>query len=128
MSIENVIYQHLINHAGLAPLVGARVYPLMLPQDSPLPAIVYQRISTVPEITHGDTSPISRSRFQFSCWAGDYDAARDVAVQLRAALHGTGLTQVGPALLQNEIDDYEPTTRLVRIICDYSTWEGETYG
>ncbi len=116
MRIEEALYSYLSTYAGLAALVGTRIYPLVLPQNPTLPAITYQKVSRAGERAMSSPSPrVTRSRFQFSCWGTTYGSVKDVAAQLKAALQdyqglmgGTGGVTVLDADVANEQDIYEP--------------------
>jgi len=86
MKIEEALFSHLRNYIPLAGLVGERIYPLVLPRGSALPALTYQKISQTKERTLGNSSKITRARFQVSCWAASYAEGKEVAAQVQAAL------------------------------------------
>ncbi len=46
MSAETLLRAGLIAHAPLLALVGQRIYPDAIPEDQPLPAVVYVRSNT----------------------------------------------------------------------------------
>lgn len=124
--IEAAIRAHLIADAGLSALIDARVYPLQLPQRPALPAVTYQRISSTPT-QHRDAAAAAhkRTRFQFDCWAADYDAAAAVRTALEAAL-GTlaqaSEPRIDVALLQSERDNIDAAAGRWRATLDYFIW------
>jgi hypothetical protein len=127
--IGEVIYSKLTGYAGLAALVGTRVYPIQLPQRPTLPAVTYQRISTLPIHTRDNAhASLERPRFQFDCWGSSYAGARAVAQEMRNALATfpqASNPRVDVALMQNEIDDYEPDIGRWRVILDAFIWHEE---
>ena len=133
--IEQAFVEYL---SGEVALVGERIYPLRLPQNPALPAIVYQRISRPEDgMAHdGAGSGIAHPRFQFACYAnegdGGYDEAQRVAERLVVALNGfkgqmgsVNVNNVGAAIVDNAFDDYEPETRRVRVLVDVRFWHEE---
>lgn len=92
MSLEADLFTSLTHHAGLAALIGARLYPDAVPQGATLPALVYQRISTPRQHAMGSGCPVvtSRPRLQFTCWATTAAGALSLCEQLRAALQASG--------------------------------------
>jgi len=60
-------------------LAGARVYPRTVPQDPTLPLLTYLEISGVPWHMHQGISGIETARYQISCWAEKYLAAKQLA-------------------------------------------------
>jgi Protein of unknown function (DUF3168) len=104
----------------VADLVGTRVYPLRLPQQTPsttppvLPAIRYQRIDTVRapyrEMATGRSEYV-RPRFQIDCYATTPAGAQQVADAVRAQIDGfrgvsAGVT-IGGIALEDEGADLE---------------------
>lgn len=103
----------LTTDGPLSPLIGTRVYPLIRPQNSPLPAIRYQVVSDPrPEHLQGyDGARVSR--VQVDCFAETYIGARDVAEKAIAAVASPatvagiqfGRTSAeGPRDLYNDVD------------------------
>jgi hypothetical protein len=72
----------------------ATMWPKKLPQKPTLPAIVYQRISTVAPLTLSGTLDHGRIRLQLTSWANDYDGARALA----DAIRGQGPKSATPGL------------------------------
>ena len=129
MGIESALYAHLTTDVGLAALVGARVYPLALPQQPTLPALTYQRISTSPTQHRDSAEPQhSRIRMQIDCWAASYDSALSVRAAVRAAM-GTVAQASSPridaALLADDTDTYDPAPGRWRATLDYFIWSEE---
>lgn len=108
---EEAVYARLTAHAGTAALVGARVYPLKLPQTPTLPAVTYQRISATRESAMGSDTGITRARFQVTSHAASYSGVKALAEQVRQALQrysGTSATvTVHDCFLENEIDLFD---------------------
>jgi hypothetical protein len=131
MLIEEALRRHLGNHAGLAALVGPRIHPLVMPQGTVLPSVTYQKISCPVEYTMDDKS-LAHPRFQFDCWAASrpdgtsgYSIVKDVAAQVKAALHGfsgimggAGGVNVIGTWIEGETDLFEPDIKLYRISID----------
>lgn len=114
MSIEARLYAALTGHAGLAALIGARVYPVQLPQTPTLPSVTYLRVSTAP-IQHRDnpTPTYSQARFQIDGWTAGFDAMIALRRQVRFAMGAFQLAstpRVDVALLAGDRDllDAEP--------------------
>lgn len=128
MSAEEAVRAVLLADPTVAALVGDRVYPMHLPQTCVLPAIVYQRISTVGSIDLGGDTGLSRIRLQVTHWAEGFDAARALARATvgdpesveAGALTGysgdTGAGELQLVRLENLADvedaDWKPGTRI----------------
>ncbi len=131
--IEMAVRDRLINDATLGPLIGQRVYPLVLPHNAALPAIVYQRIST-PRITNQQgSSGLARPRLQLKSWATTFEAAYAVADAVRRSLDGfrgslgSASGNIGGVAIRsdNEFADYDPDMQLHCILQDYLIWHNE---
>ena len=115
MSLETDLVTYLKSYAGVAALVGARIEALEL--TNPLPAIVYQRISTPPGLAAGYLEP----RERLSCWAPDYAGAEALAAQVRLALdhyHGALGSTHALSHVVAERDDRDPETGFFRRILE----------
>lgn len=126
MSVETELVLTVLGTSGVAALIGARLYPLTRPQGVTLPAVRYQRISTVADAAHDGATGLAQCRFQFSIHASSYASAAAVAQALRRALHGQRGT-VGPGsstLVAGDLDDYEPTTQEYLRHVDVMVWTG----
>lgn len=114
---EESLYKHLINDIGVKAIIEERIYPLMLPQKSLLPAVTYQKVSG--ERLHslqGDTG-YTMPVFQISSRAETYAQCKALAEQIRLSLQnftgimgGTDGIDIGAVLLLGEIEGYEPDT------------------
>ena len=68
MRAEKVIYTLLGADVGVIALVGAKVYPSRIPQNTVMPAIVYEAISgheitpMMPKLAISSCAPASRSQ------------------------------------------------------------------
>jgi hypothetical protein len=125
MQFEAALFNYLKGYAGLAALVGTRIYPLIMPQNPTLPAVTYQKISGVVDYVMDGTS-IKRPRIQVDAWAKSYASARAVAEQVKAAfdrytgtMGGVGGVQVIGTWIENETDLFEPDTGLYRVSLDF---------
>lgn len=122
MSAENAIATVLQADAAVTALVGTRIYPLKMPQNPTLPAIVHQRISTTPDML-AEGPGFAPMRVQLSLWASSFDGARALAAAVVGVLHGyhgpIGIGGLRLARLLNLTDDYEPETKLFRVIADF---------
>lgn len=84
--IEETLFTRLSTFAGLTALVGPRIYPVIMPQGTTKPAVVYQRISSTRDSCMVDDAGIVRARFQVTVWAISHASAIAVKEQIRLAL------------------------------------------
>jgi hypothetical protein len=125
VSIESDLYSYLSTYAGLIPLVGDRIYPLVAPQSVQAPYCTYQKISSGRQYSHSGFSNLSRPRMQVSCFAPTYLQAKAVAIQVIAAIEAwPGSGSVQAAFTENEQDLYDPDTKLYYIPVDFFVYYG----
>lgn len=69
---------------------GTRVYPRKLPPDVPLPAAVYQMVSSPEQesLYHGGANSLRQQRWQVDIYETTYTAAETLAIALYPFLHG----------------------------------------
>lgn len=124
--IEDAIYARLAEYTDLTDLIGTdpvRVHALVMPQGEIKPAVVVQRISKTVESASGSDTGDSTVRVQVESYGDDYVSARAVATQVRKALQRYSATidnvEVQSIFIENDFDDYDPTTNEWRVIQDY---------
>jgi len=109
-TLEEAVYSLLVANAGVLALLSTRIYPLVVPQDASMPALAYQRISSVPVRSHSGFASLTRTRMQITCEAATYASAKAVAVAVRRAVEsyvGTvGSVSIRGAFVENESDSF----------------------
>ncbi len=133
MLIEEAIYSHLSADTNLAAMHGGRVYPVVRPQGSALPAVVFQKISSVTEYAHDGAAGQAEARFQITAFAAGYLGAKQLADKIKKAfvgferapgtMGGAGGVKVAGVFRDNELDIYgaeeTETLSLYQIPIDY---------
>jgi hypothetical protein len=84
--IEQRIVTLLSADPGIAAAVRDHIYPVVLRQGSPLPTLVYRRLSSDPDYTLAGRAGWRTVTLQLACWAADYADARDLAEAVRQTL------------------------------------------
>lgn len=123
MSIETVLTAKL---KADAPLLGNRVHPLKLPQDSLFPAARYVRVGTVREYTHGGPDCLPAVRFQIDVFDETFAGVRAAFEEVRKSLSGFQGVDILISTLDTEQDDYEDETALYRVMADFVILHEET--
>ena len=70
--IEQTLVSELTAFSALRAIINTRLFPQPptgLPQTAALPAVTYQRLSSVPVYSHDGREPLRMTRFQFNCYA-----------------------------------------------------------
>jgi hypothetical protein len=119
--IENYIFQHLSTSTAINNYVGARIYPLIAPQNPTYPFIIYQRIGTIPAYALDGFGSLSNVSMQFDCYATNYGTIRS----LSSALHTVMQAATFKSILNNDMDFAEPELDSYRVTQDYSIWINE---
>lgn len=105
--LGELIRARLLAHAGTAALAGARVYPLLIPQETPtVPAVTYL-LGTLAE-TDG-SAPLWQETVETTCWAADDAAAQGLAKEVEEALSGWGAVGATLRLLRMDLTGYQPS-------------------
>lgn len=114
-----MIETELVTH--LDSLVAGRIFPLVAPEGTETPYLVYQTITDEEQNTldcNGGTDNLSNARMQIDVWGESYTEAKNTAKTVRAAMKSFARQNVcGPVT-----EDYESETKLYRVILDYSIW------
>jgi len=131
--IEEALVSILAADGTVSGLVGTRIYPLVVPQNPTLPAVVYQRISGVREHTHDEVGDLARPRFQFTSIATTYSAAKALANAVREALDNYSATKLSVVIdaifVENEIDVFnlseDQGDNTYGVLVDATVWHHE---
>ena len=128
LAAEALVYL-LGNNAGVATMVGSRVYPQLVPQTAERPAIAYQRISHIPEYSHSGFSSLAKTRFQLTLEGNTHMEALSLALAVRRALGGKTNT-VGDltvvTFVENESDGYGDTAQVPVVRMDLMMQHNES--
>lgn len=95
MSPEELVNTTLTGAAAVTAIVSDRIFPDEIPQERPLPAIVYRRAGTDPRFTLNDTLALTRALMRVSCWAATRMAAELLADEAQTALVAQKIMPVG---------------------------------
>lgn len=109
--------------SAVTDVVGTRIYPEPLRQETTLPAVGYQRVSAQRDSAMGSDTGIARVRMQVSTWATQYSQAKTLATAVRAALQrfrGTVATvEILDVFVLNDLDLHEAEIEVHRVLTDY---------
>lgn len=132
MLIEQALATHLANDSGISAIVGTRIYAGLRPQKSPLPSIVYSRVSGVRIESLQGSSGLARPRFQIDCCGKSYPAVKNLAEAIRLSLEGFRGTMGGGGgvVVQcvrylGDIDFYSDDEEIFRVALDFEIWHNE---
>lgn len=113
MRAEKVIFSLIGSDAGVIAVVGARIYPARLPQNTTMPAIAYQVVSGM-EIAPIDAQAgyqIMRTRVQVTAMGKNYADVKSTLEAVRlACLYKSG-TIAGVKVISITRDNVGPDLR-----------------
>lgn len=123
VDFEQQVRAVLVGHAGVTAIIHGRVFPLLIPEGTPLPCVTFQRVSGTPENTLAGHSGLEEVMLQIDCWSATYGGAKALAKQLRAAMASASF---GNHLDQDrDLYDGDPNHIIYRVSCDYRCWHSE---
>jgi hypothetical protein len=105
---EAFLFQRLTSQTAVSSLIGSRVYPLIAPQGTPLPLVVYQRTGVErPQSLAGNVgNPLVT--LQLTTYGTSYTSVKTIARAVRIAIDGWTGTTAGVTIqrstLQTEAD------------------------
>ena len=81
--ICQAVYERLCSDANISRYVCGRIYPIVLPEDAPLPAIVYTPVlANYDSALQGDTGFV-RQTIQFVCHDTTYKKSRELSRKVK---------------------------------------------
>lgn len=122
MSLESLVT------AMLEPLCESRVYRLTLPPAAQLPAISYQRISTVRGYAHDGDDQLPVVRLQLDCWAADPDEADALVDSVVATFTGYSDDTLQRVQVEEDREMDEPDSSAYRRTVDLLVAYAEAAG
>lgn len=88
MNAEAAVYALLTGAGAVTSIVGTRVYPVVLPERQPTPAVVYELVAAVNQgrIDAQAATHLMRSRVQINLLSKDYAVLRTLREAVVSAL------------------------------------------
>lgn len=127
MSVESVVFVALCASGAASSVANAdspttyRVYPVVAPQTTSFPLIVYDMIAQErAKSLGGGVSDLARTLVQVDCYAHDFATALAMADAVTAALDGNFATFKG--IHQNRQNIFDADQRLYRVSQDFAVW------
>jgi hypothetical protein len=132
--LEKGLRDLLINDVNVGPMVGGtaspfapgqRVRPMLLPEGTTFPAIVYQVVATNPLTSMDGVNALQMKRMQIDCYGQNAVSAKTLAQAVHLALDGfRGVlsegTLVQSCLPNQDVDEFEFDPQVYRVACDFN--------
>lgn len=123
MTLGEYLRLHLTADPAVSAQVVKRVWSELLPQRPDLPALTFTVVSGDRDVTLDGWHGVAAQRVEVSSWASTRAAASALAAAVLAAMGGhrgaAGGFEVQGVVLLMESWDYEPETKLYRVLQDY---------
>jgi hypothetical protein len=120
--LEEKIYTVLSSAANVTAITGLRIYPVIRPQDSALPAITYTRISGGQISSLTSYSHLESPRIQIDVWTDTYGAGKALAIYVRNAMLAATTFQ---AIIESDNDSWEEDPEMYRVSMDFFVWHND---
>lgn len=112
------IYTVLSTSAAIAAICSDRIFPKRMPQNSPVPAIVYTLNEITPIKSLSGESGLDSGTVEIVCWSQDYAQAHSLASAVRAAFAASGIAAITGTL--QDVEDKE--TRKFGVLMNLNAW------
>lgn len=86
--LDTEVVAELLATPSIKALVKTRIHPAPLPQNVTMPAISYQRISTIEDICYDGVDGLTQIRLQLNFFAKTFTDARTLQQLVRGVLKG----------------------------------------
>ena len=126
MELEESIYSYLSNYAGLTALVDKKIFPLIVPENVILPAVIYQQISSIITESIYRDDGTAWVNVQFKILGTSYSNSKAIAKQVKTAFFnfsgvmGSGGVNVGAVRRISDDLDFYDDEKEYSIIQEYS--------
>lgn len=126
MSFETDLKAHLASSSEIAAIVGARIFPVIAPENVSHPCVTYSVVGGDPHSSlDGFTSGTTRYVVQVDCWAKSFNAVMNLALAVRDQLAQNAATFRSVLQEFPLLDDYEPQTKIYRRAVQVACWHQE---
>lgn len=126
--LERAIVEYLRGVPALAALVGDRISPQVVAQQTPLPALTYERPGTDHDEIATGSSGLAAAIVRLTAWAETTLEARAVSEAVRLAMQGQRHTTWGEVsiggveFITGDGDGIDLDTGWRFVACDYEVW------
>lgn len=102
------------------------IYPVLIPESAPYPAIAYQRTNSDRGINFDEVENFVNTTVQIDSYAETYSNSVYLADTVKAALNDYAGGDIQLIKLDSELDTFEDATSLFRVSQRYLIWHTET--
>lgn len=127
--LEEGIKARLSAFEEVSDIVADNIFPMVLPTENSIPALVYQGISVQPVLGISGQNALQKKRLQVDCYGKTYAevkllerAVMHCLVNFQGTLEDSDSTYVDAIYLNNTVDLYESEAQLYRVSIDFDVW------
>jgi hypothetical protein len=128
-SPEDIVYQALSAHAGIAGIVGTRISPMHSLAEAQMPCITYLMLGADPDCTHEGPQNMQDPEVQIDLWAdiNAYDTLRALRRAVLDCLYAGDSPAIGRYFFVSNdgTDMADPNPRLARKMILARVWYNE---
>ena len=123
--LETEIRKYLIEQPSIKNVINNRIYPHVIPENAPFPAIAYNEVSG---LGHHDIN-VNFPRLQYSCYSTQYVEAKQLRRYVKDALKGykgmMGDKKIIQISVEGEYETYESDRGIYGALIDFKIiyWE-----
>lgn len=133
-TIDDALFGILSGDAGVIALfktgTTTRIFPVVIPQGTALPAAAFQQISGSRIHAQGSGSNLTHPRYQITIKATTKAAVKAAADAIRQAVDGyygtVSTVRIDAVLIDHESEGYNLNDRTYEVRQDYMVWHAET--
>jgi hypothetical protein len=107
INIENIVYSILSTDATVSAAFGTRIYPVIVPFDSVLPAIAYRISGVEPYETQSSASNMTKYSIQISVFSLTYSGLYALSTAVESAMIGHTNSSLSRVFFINASDDVQ---------------------
>lgn len=126
MTLGQYLRLVLTQAPGIAALAEDRVYSEVLPDEAPMPALVFDQVSVDQDEVLGGTSGTSRASISIDCWAKTRAEATALGLAVKGFLQdhsgGAGGLEVQAVFFVTQSWDFDEETQQYVTSQDFEVW------
>ncbi len=106
----------LIATQAVTAIVAKRIYPVLVPEDAPLPYVSLARISTTPVNHLRGFGGLDQHSVDVGCYATGYADLLLLRDAVRTCLQNAG------SIMETELEDYDSSIRVYHVSQHWQIW------
>lgn len=84
--LEIDLVAYLQAQPSIANIVGTRIFPVVIPEGTNAPSLIYETVSAIPTYTFDGSVGLVTARITFTAWSPDFSDCKTMQEAIRVAL------------------------------------------